>query len=84
MQIGGISFFHPDRCAAAPDISGDRKDILNRQEVKRLFLHDTGSLFQVQLFAYGQSKYIISAVLALCDQRFEGALRRLAQLVGHR
>ena len=83
VQDGGEELLHPHRAAAAPDIAGDFVDVLDGDELHRLFVHRPGGGFQVELGSHGDDKDEMAAP-PFGHQGFVDLLHRLPQLAGHR
>ena len=71
VQEGGEKLLHPDRGAAAVDISSKRQKVFRLQHLNRLFMRAHGCLFQVELAVHRNHVNIVRARLCNGYKRFK-------------
>ena len=76
--MGGILPFHPNRAAAAPDVTGKAKKLLDMNHFHTLVTGSSCSFLQIQFAADGYAKYMDPVFRAPCHKGLKDLLRRHA------
>lgn len=83
VEEGREGLFHAERGTAAVHVAGERKQLLEREHVHRLFPCRPRRLFQIELRGHGYDEHIVSARTSDGDERLIDASRILPQRRRH-